>query len=174
MEQALFFSGGHRLAVRGILGGLHVADLDTGKERFVVSDAKFFVLSPDEQTLAVWKPGDHFANKLLWDGVLVNYSLDGSIQLFDSANGNQKLQIAVPGPGVWAMAFSPDGKTLAATTGWDQGRIHLYDTATGKETRTISTPPLRRSALTFTPDGSRIITGVADTSVLVWELRTGP
>jgi WD40 repeat protein len=173
MEQALFFAGGRRLAIRGALGGLHVADLDTGKERYVVSDAKLVALSSDEQTLAVWKPGDHSANKLFWDGQVIGNNLDGSILLLASATGNQKIQIAVPGPEVWAMAFSPDGKALAATTGWEEGRIHLYEVATGKETRTITTPPLRKSVIAFTPDGSRIVSGMADTSVLVWDLREG-
>jgi WD40 repeat protein len=72
------------------------------------------------------------------------------------------------------MAFSPDGKALAATTGWEEGRIHLYEVATGKETRTITTPPLRKSVIAFTPDGSRIVSGMADTSVLVWDLRSDP
>ena len=171
MEQASFFSSVHRLAVRGILGGLHVADRGTGKELFVVSDAKLFAVSPDEKTLAVQLPGRRTACKFLWDGQLIKNDLDGSILLLDSATGNKKLRIEVPGPAVWAMAFSPDAKTLAATTGWEQGRIHLYNTATGRETRTITTPPLRKSALTFTPDGSSIITGMADTSLLVWDLR---
>lgn len=77
----------------------------------------------------------------------------------------------VEGREVWAMAFSPDGKTLAATSGWESGRIHLYNVATGKETRTINGPAFRSPALAFTPDGSRLVTGMADGSVLVWDLR---
>jgi WD40 repeat protein len=54
----------------------------------------------------------------------------------------------------------------------------LYDLATRKETRTITTPTLhsqlRASALAFTPDGSRIVAGMMDTSVLVWDLRSDP
>jgi WD40 repeat protein len=43
--------------------------------------------------------------------------------------------------------------------------------ATGKETRTIAAPTFRTRALAFTPDGSRLVTGMADTSILVWDLR---
>jgi WD40 repeat protein len=58
-------------------------------------------------------------------------------------------------------------KTLAPTT----GRIHLYEVATGQETRTIDTPPLRSRSLAFTPDGQRLVTGMADASVLIWDVR---
>jgi WD40 repeat protein len=69
------------------------------------------------------------------------------------------------------MAFSPDGKTLAATSGWETGEIHLYDVASGREARTIVAPPLRSPALAFTPDGSRLVSGMADGSILVWDVR---
>jgi WD40 repeat protein len=42
------------------------------------------------------------------------------------------------------------------------------------EKRTINGPPFRSPALAFTPDGSRLVTGMADGSVLVWDLRSTP
>ncbi len=82
-----------------------------------------------------------------------------------------RTRMAVDGSKVWAMAFAPDGKTLAATTGWDSGRIHFFDVPSGKETRKIDSPPLRSPALAFTPDGTRLVSGMADGSVLVWDVR---
>ena len=72
------------------------------------------------------------------------------------------------------LAFAPDGKTLAATTGWETGRIRFYDVASGKETRTIDTPSLRSPALAYTPDGSRLVSGMADGSILVWDVSPRP
>jgi WD40 repeat protein len=97
----------------------------------------------------------------------------GVIQLLDTETGKDLRRLTVVGSKPWAMAFSPDGKTLAATTGWDSGQIHCFDFATGKETGTVDAPPLHSPALAFTPDGSRLVTGMADGSILVWDVQTG-
>jgi WD40 repeat protein len=59
----------------------------------------------------------------------------GALRLLNDETGRETLEIAVASSEVWATAFSPDGKTLAATTGWGTGRAHLDDVATGQETR---------------------------------------
>jgi WD40 repeat protein len=96
---------------------------------------------------------------------------DGIISLLDGETGQERLKIDVPGSDIRTLALAPDGKTVAATTAGTLDRIYLFDVATGKEMRTIESPPLRSSALTFTPDGTRLLSGMTDGSVLVWELR---
>ena len=98
----------------------------------------------------------------------------GVITLLDVETLEERHRIEVMGSEVWSLAFSPDSKTLAATTGWETGQIHLYDVATGKEFRTIATPAIRTPALTFTPDGSQLVCGMADTSALMWDLKATP
>ncbi len=39
---------------------------------------------------------------------------------------------------------------------------------------TIETPAIRTPALTFTPDGSKLVCGMADTSVLAWDVAASP
>jgi len=168
----VFFADGQKLAVIDYITGLHVVDLPTGKELYHVADANVVVPSPDERTLAIATPGSTSELEQWVGHYTTTHSDHGTISLLDSVTGVEKLQIAVPGSQVWALAFSPDGKTLAATAGWRQGQIHLYEAATGKETRTIASPPLRTSALAFTPDGASLVTGMADTSVLIWDVRS--
>lgn len=96
------------------------------------------------------------------------------IRLLDAATGKLFHQMGVEGSEVWAMAFTPDGKTLAATSGWEEGQIHLFDVATGKEVRTIHCPPLRSPALVFLPDGKRLVSGMADGALLVWNVAAAP
>jgi WD40 repeat protein len=179
-RQAAFLAGGRRLAVLGISNGLQVTDLTAGKVLFQIRHANRFAASPDERTLAVTSIGTH--SELEWTSegegsrtpTLKKIATDGTIALLDGETGKEMLRMAIPGSEVWAMAFSPDGKILAATTGWETGRIHLYEVATGKEIRTIATPALRCPALAFTPDGKRLVTGMADASVLIWDLPSNP
>src|SRR5262249_4765305 len=54
------------------------------------------------------------------------------------------------GSNVGGLAFSPDGKVLAAS---DHQVIRLWDVADGKELRPIQGPGGRLSRLAFSPDG---------------------
>ena len=82
---------------------------------------------------------------------------------------DRRRRVRYLGPGIFT-----DGKTLAATSGWETGQIHLYEVATGREIRTINTPATRTPALAFSPDGSKLVCGMADTSILVWDLQATP
>ncbi len=152
----------------------------TGKELFASETGDLVIASPDERLLAVTEspsgdkmkrvsPVGNHAPQLVGEFI----SDSGVIKLVDAATGKETARILVEGSQVWALAFAPDGKTLAATTGWETGRIHLFDVASGKEVRTIESPPLRSPALAFTPDGSHLVSATADGSVLVWDVRGG-
>jgi WD40 repeat protein len=70
---------------------------------------------------------------------------------------------------VTALAFAPDGKTLA-TAGKDQ-KLILWDTTGGKQQRAWTMPAEVR-ALTFAVDGRHLLAGDADGDICV--LRVGP
>jgi RNA polymerase sigma factor (sigma-70 family) len=171
-EGGTFLSGGRRLCTYRPPDGLRIADIETGKLLYSVPDADDFAVSRDERLLACSRSvGVETTVRLDRRGA--GHASRSTILLLDGETGKEQFHIDVPGSSVWALAFSPDGKTLAYTTGWAQGEIHLYDVATRKETRTITTAALRTSGVAFTPDGSRLISGMADTSILVWDLRDG-
>ncbi|HXG12575.1 MAG TPA: FecR domain-containing protein [Gemmataceae bacterium] len=75
-----------------------------------------------------------------------------------------------PGP-VCALAFSPDGDTLAIA-GWD-GTIRLWDRRTGEVRLTFKAHPKLVKALAFSPDGSVLATGSMDKVVRFWDPATG-
>ncbi len=88
------------------------------------------------------------------------------IKTFDTRDGPPAAQ-----PLVAALAFAPDGKTLAA--GCYDGLIRLYATPSGKEIRAceghISVP----FALAFSRDGRTLASGSFDRTVRLWETFSG-
>ena len=173
---AAFFAGGSKLAVTAIDSGLHIVDVESGKETGRLQNAALVVASPDERTLASTRAGPRNKFKRMGNEgpSLYSETTNTTVVLVDAETCRETMQIEVDGSEVWALAFSPDGKTLAATSGWETGQIHLYEVATGNEIRVIDTPATRTPALTFSPDGSKLICGMADTSVLVWALQPRP
>ncbi len=171
---AIFFADGAKLATTARSSGLHVVDVETGKEIGRVGRAKLVAHSPDQKTLAITRSGLNYVWKRMGNDQQEPVITSATIVLVDANTCREIRQMEVPGSEVWSLAFSPDGKTLAATSGWETGQIHLYEVATGREFRTIDTPAIRTSALTFTPDGSKLVCGMADTSVLVWNVEASP
>ncbi len=85
---------------------------------------------------------------------------------------NQPIQFSLPhNEKVNAVAFSPDGRTLAATSGTD---VQMWDPQTGH--RCPYTPmrhPSDIRELAFSADGTRLVSGDAAGNVKVWDTRTG-
>jgi WD40 repeat protein len=83
------------------------------------------------------------------------------------------------------VAFSPDGKTLAApfSAGGGQHLVKLWDAATGKERRTLRHADYAET-LAFSPDGKTLVSGRGGTwdekkgkhgncTVKLWDVMTG-
>jgi WD40 repeat protein len=71
---------------------------------------------------------------------------------------------------VGAVAFSPDGTTLASGAGRN---ITLWDTAAGRERAVLKGHTLEVSALAFTPDGGALLSASIDRSVRLWDVAGG-
>jgi WD40 repeat protein len=76
------------------------------------------------------------------------------------------------GGSAWSVAFSPDGKTLAA--GLEFGEVHLFDVASRWQVATLPGHGGAVRWLGFHPDGrSLVVAGtLADRAVFVWDLAT--
>jgi WD40 repeat protein len=132
-------------------------------------------------------------------------SSDNQIRVYDVAKGSELKQINVPGPdprgglggglgfvggpGGKALAFSPDGHTLAANISANsagpvrvvgqppaagENLLRMWDVNTGKEIRKITLPSQRIvTNLAYSPDGRLLATENADRTVSIWEIASG-
>jgi WD40 repeat protein len=147
-----------------VIKNLHAIDLDNGKERFALP-AEFYgtiALSADGKTLAAGgMPGIH-----LWD-----LAQRKEIKGLDRGFGKHKRFVSV-------LAFSPNGRLLASAAGYPEPRddmpdtphIRLWDVKTGKEVASFPADEGFIASLAFSPDGSRLLSGMWNGSVLVWDM----
>jgi hypothetical protein len=98
---------------------------------------------------------------------------DGAVQRITLPDIRPRAPVAAP---VATLAYSPDGKTLAAG---GRGEISFFDTTTGDLQRTVSGLPGRVTALAFRRDGSAVAAATSTPGgpheVRVWEFTaSGP
>ena len=73
--------------------------------------------------------------------------------------------------GVWAVAYSPDGRTLASA-GHDQ-TIRLWDVATGRESQVLRGHADAVLDVAYSPDGRTLASAGLDRTVRLWDASTG-
>jgi WD40 repeat protein len=108
------------------------------------------------------------------DGALLATSGDnngGVVRLWKVATG-QLVFTARPPAIAWCVAFSPDGKTLAA--GLDSGEVRLWDVASGAEVASLPGMGGQVRWVGFHPAGESLAAagGFPGNVVYVWDLAT--
>lgn len=72
---------------------------------------------------------------------------------------------------IYSVAYSPDGKLLAA--GYDNNQIRVWDAKKGTLMRTLSGHTGTVWSVAFSPDGKTLISGSADKTIKFWDVQSG-
>ncbi len=116
-------------------------------------------------------------NTLAWSpdqSRIATGSGNGSVQLWDATSGEFLWLTEVAKNGISAVAFSPDGKTLAATPYSDETySAKLLEVGTGRSTASLPGNTCAHVSLAFDPDGATLKIGNLNGGVSTWNISSG-
>lgn len=96
------------------------------------------------------------------------YTVEAEAALRNASSHNTAI---LKGEDFNAVAFSPDGKQIAAASA--NGCIWIWNTTNGHESMRLHGHSKEIESVNFSPDSKRIVTASSDNELKVWDAQTG-
>ncbi|MCE7947438.1 MAG: WD40 repeat domain-containing protein [Chloroflexi bacterium CFX4] len=167
--------GGSTIVGRG--GIRHMAASADGKYLAVASTIGIWLYDATDVTAAPRFVGGHSEEVMQVafspdSTKLASVSLDRTVGLWDVESGERLETFEGVRSGFYSVAYSPDGKTIAAGT-VDQNTIRLWDVETGRAGGILQGHRNFPNTLSFSADGKQLASGSSEQSVRIWDVESG-
>jgi WD40 repeat protein len=159
--------------------GIRVCELATGKVRRQLT--KVAAVNDANYRYSNWVGINRFLDSVAVvsdSGNGLTFSPDGrtlatisgsTVYLWDTARGKELRQLGGQGNSVRSVAFTPDGKIIAASS--EDGTIRFWDTATGTILAQVEGHRGGVGSIVFSADGQTLTSAGNDTTSLVWDVK---
>ena len=104
---------------------------------------------------------------------LVTGGWGGEAEVWDTQSGKKLVTIPTGADYVFALAFSPDGKQIAAGTNDRPNYLKIWDARTGAPVRELPGHEDAVLSVVYSRDGKRLLTSSYDNTARLWNLESG-